>query len=570
MDVHHLMIPHVADWFLAAGPASLVPGGYQWPLVLLSLLVAAAGSGTALYIASAQQLMASPRHRWLALSAATLALGGAIWSMHFIGMLAFELCASVRYDPAITVLSSLPAFAAAAVALRALEHGRLGPRRLLASGLCMGAGIGAMHYSGMLAMTMAPALRFDPWLFALSVVAAVTLATLALWVREFIARLGGAAKRLRHALGGLVMGAAITAMHYIGMAAARFVGTAESAVPVPAEDRWLLTWMIAMGAFGLVGVVFSGGLLMRLRLMLTQLRLRERELRTIFQNAIDAIVTTNDKGQVQSVNHSFEWMFGMHTDQILGRDVHRILPEWPSDAGRSRAAADDFSGVESHTMEVRAVRADGSELPLRLSLVRITERGQQVQVGFLMDITDIKQREAAAEHQAHHDPLTGLCNRTGALRALHDTLAAAPYHAGRLGVLFIDVDGFKQVNDGLGHAAGDRVLVEVGRRIRGCIRHSDLAARLGGDEFLVLLRELPDAGIAQSVAAKILEAVCAPVGLEQGEVRVGCSIGLAMAVEADGQPGGAGRLIERADLAMYEAKRLGKGQVRQAEPVPAG
>ncbi len=561
------LIPRGLGGFLVPGSAAdLVAGSYQWPLVLLSFLVATSGASMALYIASAQALMASPRHRLLVLSAATLALGGSIWGMHFIGMLAFELCAQVQYEPATTVLSSLPAFVAAAVALRALERTHTSRLRLLRSGLWMGAGIGAMHYTGMLAMLTVPVLRFDPFLFALSVVAAVVLATLALWARDLSARSGGLFARLRHVTGGAVMGAAITSMHYIGMAAARFVGEAESPVPLPADNRWVLTWLIAMGAFGLVGLVYSGALLMRLRLMLAQLRLRERELRTIFQNAIDAIVTTNARGQVQSVNHSFEWMFGMHTEQILGRDVRRILPQWPVQAGPgvSGLPADDGPEVESRTLEVMAQRPDGSQLPLRLSLVRIAEAGQQVQVGFLMDITDIKQREARAEHQAHHDPLTGLGNRTGFLRSLQEALAGDAERGGALAVLFLDVDGFKPVNDTLGHAVGDQVLVEFGRRIRGCIRQTDLAARLGGDEFVVLLRDLPDADVARTVSEKILASVREPMPTARGPVRVGCSIGLAMAGPGDLQAGGATRLVERADLAMYEAKHRGKGQVREA------
>ena len=108
-----------SDWFLVPGSlAALVPGAYQWPLVLLSYLVATAGASMALYIVSSQGLMASRRHRLMVLSAATLALGGAIWSMHFIGMLALSLCTTVTYDTWITVLSAIPAILAARLVLR--------------------------------------------------------------------------------------------------------------------------------------------------------------------------------------------------------------------------------------------------------------------------------------------------------------------------------------------------------------------------------------------------------------------------------------------------------------------
>ena len=150
--------------------------------------------------------------------------------MHFLGMLAFELCAAVRYDLGITLLSMLPSLAASWVALSLLARRDLSLTQLCVGGVLVGAGIGAMHYSGMAAMQMAPLLRYDPWMFALSIIVAVALAILALWVRFGLE--GRLPTTWALLLSALVMGLAISGMHYTGMAAARFVGTPESQVPV--------------------------------------------------------------------------------------------------------------------------------------------------------------------------------------------------------------------------------------------------------------------------------------------------------------------------------------------------
>jgi diguanylate cyclase (GGDEF)-like protein len=168
--------------------------------------------------------------------------------------------------------------------------------------------------------------------------------------------------------------------------------------------------------------------------------------------------------------------------------------------------------------------------------------------------TRLRQAERALVHEATHDPLTNLPNRGHALNLLRQSLAAG--HG--MGVLFLDLDRFKVVNDGLGHAAGDQILVQVARRLREAMRSGDLVARLGGDEFVVLCREA-DLGVCESVAHRVLRELGRPVTTTQGlDLSVGASIGIAMAV-----PGDAGDLVlADADTAMYAAKAAGGGRIR--------
>jgi len=194
-------------------------------------------------------------------------------------------------------------------------------------------------------------------------------------------------------------------------------------------------------------------------------------------------------------------------------------------------------------------------------------------VGLLeRDVSARRVLEARLTYQAYHDPLTGLANRR---RFVDDTTVAlaARREPGSLAVLFLDLDDFKTVNDGFGHAAGDQLLAAVAERIRTSVRETDLAARLGGDEFGILLRGVPDVAYAADAATRLLESLEAPIEIGGVEVTAGASIGIAL----DG-PGttGVDDLLGQADIAMYRAKARGKGRHHvfgvegTTDPVAAG
>jgi diguanylate cyclase (GGDEF)-like protein len=160
-------------------------------------------------------------------------------------------------------------------------------------------------------------------------------------------------------------------------------------------------------------------------------------------------------------------------------------------------------------------------------------------------------------HQARHDPLTGLPNRT----VLAERIGTALARSGRLAVMFIDLDGFKAVNDRLGHASGDQLLVAASRRLRAALRPSDTLIRFAGDEFVVVSEDLPDGRSAGVVADRLLGALDRPFALDAGEARVAASIGIALGrVGGEDAERAAEELLRRADAAMYRAKQAGKGR----------
>ena len=172
---------------------------------------------------------------------------------------------------------------------------------------------------------------------------------------------------------------------------------------------------------------------------------------------------------------------------------------------------------------------------------------------------EVAEAQAELSHQAAHDSLTGLPNRAQAMRLVSGAMNRAQRSGAVIGLLFIDLDGFKQVNDTLGHPAGDEVLRIVAGRMHEAVRAGDAVARLGGDEFVVLLEPLDEQASAMAVAERIVEVVADPMRLRSGhEVRIGASVGLAISQDADTDTE---RLLQEADLAVYRAKAAGRGRI---------
>jgi diguanylate cyclase (GGDEF)-like protein len=214
--------------------------------------------------------------------------------------------------------------------------------------------------------------------------------------------------------------------------------------------------------------------------------------------------------------------------------------------------------IESFTSEQRYEHPEGRTVWARLhfSLVRDAMGRPTQLLGQLEDITDRKQRELALTHDALHDPLTGLLNRAG-LREHVDLAWTERTTDAPMAILFGDLDGFKHVNDTLGHDAGDEVLVHVAQRLRTAVRAGDVVTRWGGDEFVVLCPAIESAADATRIADRIRVALEAPFRVGPGRAEIGISIGVALDT---GQPL-PDLLIKDADAAAYRAKTLGRNQV---------
>ncbi|AXL49981.1 diguanylate phosphodiesterase [Paraburkholderia caffeinilytica] len=414
---------------------------YNFWLVAISFAVAALASYTALDLTGRIFLLASARqrHAWRLGGAAALGVG--IWSMHFVAMLAFSLPIPLGYDFSTTAYSLGLAIGASYLALIVTTQARLTPLRLIAGGVLMGFGIAGMHYTGMAAMQMEPGIHYQPAWFAASLAIAIGASTAALWMARALSNDGEHHVLRKRFIAALVMGVAISGMHYAGMAAAEFPAGAVCGAAKGVNAAWLATSVI----------------LFTFAILIVTLILSRFDARTSF--LVSAVSKLN---------------------------------------------------------------------------------GQIVRLATL-------------------DTLTGLPNRSTLTERIDRAIHSARRRRSLFAILFMDLDGFKTINDSLGHSAGDEVLSAFAQRLLQCVRASDTVARLGGDEFVVLSENLASREDAGTMAEDVLDRMRQGVWADSQPLQVMPSIGIAL-FPYDGDT--VETLLKHADAAMYEAKRAGRGTYR--------
>ncbi len=291
-----------------------------------------------------------------------------------------------------------------------------------------------------------------------------------------------------------------------------------------------------------------------------QLRLFQR----VVESAIEGIVVTNKNAEIIAVNPAFTSITGYTEAEVVG-NTPRLL--------KSEHHDDEFYRHMWHSLlhegqwsgEIWNRRKSGESYPEWLSISAIAdhEQGPTHFVGVFHDITDSKLKEDHIRFQALHDALTGLPNRVLFYDRLHVAIQHAHRDGGTLGVLFFDLDNFKNINDTLGHSVGDTLLQEVAVRSTSLIRSEDTIARLGGDEFVVLVKETPQLDIAVSVAKRIRQSLSSAFQIREHELFVSTSIGISHYPKDGTEPES---LIKKADLAMYQAKSAGRDGYRLYRP----
>jgi len=287
-----------------------------------------------------------------------------------------------------------------------------------------------------------------------------------------------------------------------------------------------------------------------------ELARRELEIRTIIANAYDAYIACDSNAAITGWNRQAEITFGWRAEEVMGRPLHEVCipPELWEDYFENLR-----SGIwVNKRMEHPALYRDGSRFMIEIRVGLIEFEGVRAFYAFLHDITERKANEARREFEAVHDALTGLPNRRGLMAELPLAIARAERSGRALAVLFLDLDGFKGINDRYGHEVGDGVLQEVACRLRHTLRLTDLATRLAGDEFVVILENLTHAREdAPQYAQRLIEALFAPMTISGQTFAIGASIGILG--WGPGDQSSAQDLLKRADEAMYHAKRAGKG-----------
>lgn len=286
----------------------------------------------------------------------------------------------------------------------------------------------------------------------------------------------------------------------------------------------------------------------------------QQQFQVAVESAPNGILIVDQNGNIGLVNAQIEQLFGFSRAELVGRPVDILLPERfriPTGGAREGILAVANGDTEGEPKELYGLGKEGVEFPIDVSQNPIhTPKG----IGFLVSIVDVTERkrvEAELKRTAFHDGLTGLPNRTLFVDNLLRLNAAAKRHGHHpFGLLFLNLDRFKIINDSLGHTAGDKLLVEMSQRLVECTREEDTVARLGGDEFAILLEQIRGPEDAVRVAERILKRFADPLILDDVEVSVGASIGIALSLTGEGQPE---NLLRDADMAMYQAKTRRSG-----------
>lgn len=276
----------------------------------------------------------------------------------------------------------------------------------------------------------------------------------------------------------------------------------------------------------------------------------------VFENASEAIMITDTDERILDVNNAFQLITGYSKEEILGENISRF---------RSERQNQDFLDTMTKIIQERGSwqgefwgrRKNGEVYPSWLSVSAVTDLNGTVirYICLFSDISAIKQSEEQLYHLAHYDALTGLPNRRYFLDHLEYDLERARREKTQVAIMFLDLDGFKLINDNLGHAAGDYFLQVTAERLRECVRESDTVARMGGDEFTIVLPNLVYPENAVLVAQKILKQLALPIRIDETDLYTSTSIGIAVYPD-DALHGEA--LIRSADTALYHAKEQGK------------
>jgi len=289
---------------------------------------------------------------------------------------------------------------------------------------------------------------------------------------------------------------------------------------------------------------------------------REEHFRSLVQESSDVLTICERDGTIRFVSPALHAVFGYDFGDIVGTKLVALVH--PDDAERVKEeVAENVAHGGSRVIECRYRHGDGRWMHVEAVLTNhLAHPSIEGLVFNTRDVSERKTLERQLTHQAFHDPLTGLANRALFRDRVHHALQLRARSHQSLGVLFLDLDGFKAVNDSLGHSAGDALLRAVSGRLGSVVRAGDTVARLGGDEFAVLLEDLDGAHVAQQVAARFLEELNTSFPLDGHEVFVGASVGLALA----GADDDADEVLRNADLAMYRAKTNGKNRCEVFEP----
>jgi diguanylate cyclase (GGDEF)-like protein/PAS domain S-box-containing protein len=373
-----------------------------------------------------------------------------------------------------------------------------------------------------------------------------------------------------------VMGQQLESLHLCGAEACQLSMMLELDCPLPpAEDAQERTLYTRSGRAIEAQIVFQSreldgqkAVLVHVRDVTAQ-RVSERaqresdaRFRAFFDYAGIAIQVMSFDGAILEVNRATVDLLGYEPAELVGRQAITLSPDEDVEAGRQLGKELRAGSRDQATIERRFFHKGGHIVWGQLTVSMVHHGAEPRLIGMIQDITERKRMEGQLVRQAFHDELTGLANRVLFRDRLHHALERRGRSDHRVAVILLDLDGFKRVNDSLGHAVGDELLKVVGRRIATTVRAGETVSRLGGDEFAVVIESVEEGDQPETLAERLLASLRRPIDIAGREVVVGVSIGIATATADDD----AESVLRNADTAMYAAKASGKACVRVFDP----
>ena len=472
---------------------------------------------------------------WLTVSAISTGFG--IWATHFIAMLAFTPGLPSGYNIVLTVVSLIVAISITGIGLTVSlidwRHGSW------IGGAIVAGGIAAMHYTGMAAFEVGGTVIWDPVLVAASILLGAAIGAIALPVG-----LHGDSESWKIG-GALLLTLAICSHHFTAMGAASIIPDPSITVSQTALPAAWLAFGVAIASLAILGMA-TAAVVIDIRDQ-RRSELETDRMRELADASVEGLLVCNGQ-TIVSANKSFSQLVGIPADSLVGGTMENCFPD--------PIARFKLMSQPNHGIETELRHRDGSMTPVELIMrpIIFSERPHHV-----IAVRDLKARKDAEQHihfLAHHDALTGLPNRSF-FNARVDQEIAALEPGMSLGILCLDLDRFKEINDLFGHATGDRTLQVVASRIGALLDDRQMMARLGGDEFAILVPGITGPAAAGRLAESILEAL--RESSDAPEISIATSIGIALSPDdaTDRQS-----LLNHADVALYRAKQEGRNTYR--------
>ena len=561
---------------------SCLTAEHDWRLVVLAGSVCFVASIVAISIFH-RAIATRARRRWIWIAIAGAAIGYGIWATHFVAMLAYEPGVTTGYGVVLTAFSL-----AAAMLLTSLGFGvavgASGRSGAMAGGVIIGGGIASMHYVGMWALEVPGRVAWSVDLVLISIILGMSLGYAALAValtyRGYRGTLAAA----------VLLTLAIVSHHFTAMGAVEITPDPTRATSALSLSPAVLALAIAGVALSVLGMSLIGvladrrlatrtakfeeiiGQLSSARQQLegSQKELKEQTLRldTAINHMVEGLCMFDAEKRLVICNERYGKLYRLPPELLRPGTLHRDIIKYRVTSGTLKGDTSDVaaeqlvSKLDALPVDVVSSRIDEFSDGRLICVTRQPMAGGGW-VATHLDVTEQRRSQAQITYMAQHDALTDLPNRVLLRARLEDALVDVRDRDLHLAVLMLDLDRFKEVNDTLGHPAGDSLLRSVAARLLGCGSETTFVARLGGDEFAVVEYVTDPAVEAASLAEAIKSALCEPFDLGDHQVTVGTSIGIAI---APGDGADSDMILKSADIALYSAKSGGRGAFRFFEP----